>query len=179
MVVSPWYLYPFLPGYLNFNTVVITNYQSPWLWNRGVTYVYDDRGWDNRWDWNNTSRRNVDLDNSLEDLRDGFERYDRRALGGLVPRNGQVAIMRDGRYDYSMNADDFYDLFNDLASNAETNSYRVEQVRTYRDSARVVMVHDYNDPWGRRQRVYHSMLLQREGRGMVIREFETNDRRAW
>ena len=81
MVVSPWYLYPFLPGYLNFNTVVITNYQSPWLWNRGVTYVYDDRGWDNRWDWNNTSRRNVDLDNSLEDLRDGFERYDRRALG--------------------------------------------------------------------------------------------------
>lgn len=179
VVVSPWYLYPFLPGYLNFNTVVITNYQSPWLWNRGVTYVYDDRGWDNRWDWNNTSRRNVDLDNSLEDLRDGFERYDRRALGGLVPRNGQVAIMRDGRYDYSMDANDFFDLINDLSSNAETNSYRVDQIRTYRDSARVVMIHDYTDPWGRRQQVYHSMLLQREGRGqMIIREFETNDRRA-
>ncbi|MEI7577002.1 MAG: hypothetical protein WCK51_08920 [Armatimonadota bacterium] len=180
VVVSPWYLYPFLPGYLNCNTVVVTTYRSPWLWNTGVAYVYDDRGWDNRWDWNNNSRRNIDVDNSLEDLRDGFERYDRRSLGRLVPRNGQVAIMRDGRYDYSMNSDDFYDLINDLASNAETNSYRVDQVRTYRDSARVVMIHDYNDPWGRRQQVYHSMLLQREGRGqMVIREFETNDRRAW
>lgn len=179
VVISPWYLYPFLPGYLNCNTVVVSSYRSPWIWNTGAVYVYDDRGWDNRWGWND-SRRNVDLDNSLEDLRDGFERYDRRSLGRLVPRNGQVAIMRDGRYDYSMNADDFYDLINDLSSNAETNSYRVEQVRTYRDSARVVMLHDYNDPWGRRQRVYHSMLLQRESRGqMVIREFETNDRRAW
>lgn len=179
VVVSPWYLYPFLPGYLNCNTVVVTTYRSPWLWNTGVVYAFDDRGWDNRWDWSSNNRRNIDVDNALEDLRDGFERYDRRALGGLVPRNGQIAIMRNNRYDYSMNADDFYDLINDLSSNAETNSYRVEQVRTYRDSARVVMVHDYNDPWGRRQRVYHSMLLQREGRGMVIREFETNDRRAW
>ncbi len=181
VVISPWYLYPFLPGYLDCSTVVVTNYRSPWGWNRGVVYVYDNHGWDNRWDWNGSrSNRNIDLDNSLEDMQDAFVRYDRRALSRLIPDRGQIAILRDGQYDYSMDANDFYDLINDLAGNAQQSRYTIDQVRTYRDSARIGAIHEYVDPWGRRQQVYHSFLLERERRGqMVIREFGTSDRRSW
>jgi hypothetical protein len=178
-VISPWYHYAFLPGYLNFNTVVVGNWVSPWGWNSGITYVWDtgpNWGWGGN-NWNN--RRDPEVDDAIADIRNMFERYDRRALDRLVPRDGQVAILRDGRYDYSLNAPDFYDLLNDLASNAETRRYRIDEVRTARDSMRLIATHEFTDPWGNRQRVFHHFFLQFERGGMVIREFSSSDRRNW
>jgi hypothetical protein len=180
VVVSPWYWYPFLPGYLNCNRVVVSNWVSPWAWNTGVVYVWNDGG---NWGWNNTQNRwnryDRDVEEAIEDVRDTFERFDRQALDRLVPRDGQVAIMRDGRYDYSIGSGDFYDLVNDLAGNAETRRYRIDEIRTGRNSMRVSATHEYLDPWGNRQRVFHLYYLERERGGYVIREFGTSDRRYW
>jgi hypothetical protein len=137
----------------------------------GYVYVYDNTGY--------RTNRNQSLDNAIDDLQDGFERRDYRALQNLVPNNGQIAIFRDGRYDYSIDSRDFEDLLNDLTSNADTNRYRILESRINRDTARISAVHEYTDQWGDRQRVYHSIYLENERGNMVIREFGTSNYRVW
>ena len=134
-------------------------------------YVYGNH------DYNNASNR--ELDYAMDDLQDGFEKKDFRALERLVPDGGQIAIMRDGRYDYSIDTRDFDDLLHDLSSNADTTRYRILESRVNRDTARISAEHDYVDQWGNRQRVYHSIYLERERGNMVIREFGTSNYRVW
>lgn len=174
IVISPWYSYSFLPGYLNCNHVYVNNYRGYWGWNTGVVYVYD--GYSNGYDRFN---RNRELDYTINDLEKGFENRDFRALDRLVPDRGQIAIYRDGRYDYSIDTRDFSDLLNDLSSNADTTNYRILESRINRDSARISAVHEYIDQWGSRQRVYHSIYLENERGDYVIREFGTSNSRVW
>ena len=174
IVISPWYSYTFLPGYLNCEHIYVTNYRGYWGWNTGFTYtsVNDNYGY-------NRSSQNRELDYTIEDLQDGFENRDFRALDRLVPDRGQIAIYRDGRYDYSIDTRDFSDLLNDLSSNANTNRYRILETRINRNSARISGLHEYTDQWGNRQRVYHSIYLENEHGDYVIREFGTSNSRVW
>ena len=176
IVISPWYSYSFLPGYLNCEHVYVHNYRGYWDWNVGVVYSNDYNRYDN---YDSRYSRNRELDYSIEDLRDGFERRDFRALDRVVPEYGQIAIYRDGRYDYSIDTKDFADLLNDLSSNADTNRYRVLETRLNRGTARISALHEYTDQWGNRQRVYHSIYLENENGKMVIREFGTSNSRNW
>jgi hypothetical protein len=148
----------------------VSNYRGYWGWNTGVVYVYDNY---------NNYNRNRELDYTIDDLKDGFEKQDFRALERLVPDRGRIAIYRDGRYDYSIDSRDFDDLLNDLSSNANTNRYRILESRVNRDSARISAVHEYTDQWGNRQRVYHSIYLEMERGNYVIREFGTSNYRVW
>jgi hypothetical protein len=97
----------------------------------------------------------------------------------LVPNYGQIAIYRDGRYDYSIDSKDFADLLDDLSSNANTNRYRILETKVNRGTARISAEHDYTDQWGNRQRVFHSIYLENEDGKMVIREFGTSNYRVW
>ena len=171
VVYSPWYSYTFLPGYITCSHVYVSNYRGYWGWNAGFVYVYDSRDYG--------YNRNREVDYAIEDLQDGFEKRDFRALERLVPDSGQIAIFRDGRYDYSIEARDFDDLIHDLSSNANTNRYRILETRTNRDSVRISAEHEYTDQWGNRQRVYHSIYLEMDRGHMVIREFGTSDYRQW
>ena len=174
VVISPWYSYSFLPGYLSCDHVYVTNYRGFWGWSTGIVYVYDNYDRDYvRYD------RNRELDYAIEDMRDGFERRDFRALNRLVPNYGRIAIYRDGRYDYSIESRDFSDLLNDLSTNADTDRYRILETRTNRGTARISAEHDYIDQWGNRQRVFHSIYLEMEDGRMVIREFGTSNSRVW
>ena len=175
IVISPWYSYSFLPGYLNCDHVYVTNYRGYWGWNTGVVYINDsyNYGYGDRYG------SNRELNYSIEDLQNGFERRDFRSLERLVPNYGQIAIYRDGRYDYSIDSRDFSDLLNDLSTNADTDRYRILETRTNRGTARISAVHEYIDQWGNRQRVYHSIYLESEDGRMVIREFGTSNSRVW
>lgn len=178
-VVSPFYSYAFVPGYIGYNSVTVINtYQSPWYWQNGVVYNWD-QGYRNGTYFNNDRREDRAARDAVDDLRDGFERGEPRTLSRLVGRSGQVAILRDGRYDYSVNVDEFDDLLRDLATNSRTQSYRVIDSRVYRDSIRLVAQHDYIDPWGQGQTVYHHILLSPERGDYVIREFGTSPSRYW
>ncbi len=188
-VSSPFYGYAFVPGYLSTTRVVYVNgYQSPWIWNDGNVFNWNSgyNGYDNGYNDGRRDERRRDDDarsvaarNAVADLRDAFEDGDPRLLSRLMARRGQVAILRDGRYDYSVNVADFDDLVRDLVSNSRTRSYRVEETRSYDGSIRVVARHDYQDPWGERQTMYHHILLEPERGGYVIREFGTSPSRFW
>ncbi|HVL37892.1 MAG TPA: hypothetical protein VM328_00750 [Fimbriimonadaceae bacterium] len=176
-VVSPWYYYPHLPGYIVIGRIqpiqfAIWSWQgTPYQWRRTTTHYYG--GYDNLY-WN----RN-DLDYALDDLVQAFERQDVRTLGRLVPRQGRVNIALEGNYGYSLHVDDFYDMLADVALSSRTNRYWIEDVRTWRDSANVLARHEYVDPWGRRTSLYHMFRLEAERGGYVIRDFGTSTYRRW
>jgi hypothetical protein len=176
-VVSPWYFYPHLPGYLMRSGVVIVAVPD-------VLFVTGPGGcyWVSApvYNWSppttdQTGRDESDLDYALDDLRTAFLRNDRRAIGRLVPRDGRVGIYVDEKYSYSMSADDFYDLMLDNVTTTKTDAYDIVDVRTWHDDeARVVARHEFTDTWGRRQVVYHTYRLVAQRGGYFIVDFGTS-----
>jgi hypothetical protein len=172
-VCSPWYYYPTLPPYLRGNRVMLVNVFPSYGWT-GVNYRWTPPDRYDRWG------QYSDLDHAVGDIVTAFERNDRRAAGRLIPRGGTVNIYMSGRYEYSLRPDDFYDLFMDAIDNTRTLRYRVTNVQTGRDSARVTARHDYQDPWGRNATVWHHYFLEMERNNIVIREFGTSQSdRVW
>lgn len=171
---SPWYYYPQLPPYfLASRCYVVPNYYwSPFI---GVSYTWYPPSNSNT--YYNNGRRLSDFDYAIDDIVNSFENDDRRAVSRLVPRSGRVAILIDGKYAYSMNADDFYDTLLDATQNSKTTDYKILDVQTNRDGAAVWARHDFEDPWGRRESVYHYFRLEQDGRDWVIREFGTSENR--
>ncbi len=175
--VSPWYYYPHLPGYIRVGRVVILQpviaiysvndrYYYPWrdapiyVWSRPV--------------WVSDRYRAGDVDWALDDIVSMFERRDRRALERLVPRFGRVGVWIDEDYAYSLGPDDFYDLLLDNAFGTRTRRYDILEVRRWRDQVRVLARHDYEDPWGRIDSVYHTYRLEWQSGRYVIVDFGTS-----
>jgi hypothetical protein len=161
-VMSPWYYYPHLPGYILVNRITIINIH-PWSFN-GRYY-----NWQRPYGggWGNYS----DLDYAIDDIVRTFEQRDRRALSRLIPYRSRVNIAVDGQYSYSLNSDDFYDMMLDAMWDTRTYRYNIIDVKTWRDEAQVVAEHQYTDPWGRRSTVYHTYVLVQSRDGWVIRDF--------
>lgn len=168
-VVSPWYWYPHLPGYLSLSRVVYVQvpvivFGSSYDWNP------PSRG------WNNT--RYTELDYTVDDLVRGFERADMRLIGRLAPREGRVHYYFDGQYEYSLHAEDFYDMMSDLVEGTQTLNYRVLDVRRNRGDAVVFAEHVFLDSWGARRSNYHMIRLEERDRGRYeIAEFGTSANR--
>lgn len=184
-VFSPWYGYTFLPPYLNNNAIiVVSNWNPGWNWGMGTAFVWNTfdpwrNNWNNRDDRWDDRREGRQQDEAIAFLVDAFEQGDRRSVARVVPRGGRVAILRDGRYEYSVQADDFYDLLLDNVLNAKTRSYEVVDAQYRGRSVRIVMRHRFVDPWGAEQTVFHSALLEPERGAYVIREFGTSLRGVW
>ncbi|MCO5297183.1 MAG: hypothetical protein M9921_10030 [Fimbriimonadaceae bacterium] len=174
-VISPWYYYPQLPGYLSYNRIMVINTRpcvfigNVYNWSRPARYG-DNYGY-------GYGSTRSDLDYALDDLVSAFERSDRRAIGRLVPYRGRIDIALEGQFAYSLNADDFYDMYLDLVLSTRTLSYDILDVRTYRDEVTVLARHDYVDPWGRNDRVYHYYRLRRDRNAYFISEFGTSQNR--
>ncbi len=169
-VCSPFYYYAQLPAYFNYNRCYFpTNYV--WSPFSGVRYRWNQPSRDY---WN---RDYNELDYVVEDIVNVFMDSDRRAIGRLIPRNGQVGIIMEGQFAYALRSDDFYDTLVDASENTRTVDYRILDVQYRRDAASVYARHDYEDPWGRRVSVYHYFKVETEGRNWVIREFGTSNSR--
>lgn len=158
-VFSPWYWYPHLPGY-----IVITRIS----WSGSRFYF----GWGESYDWGRRyDRSDQDLQDAIEDIERAWKRRDRRSIERLVPARGRVVIDLDRSYAYTVDADDFYDMLRDAVETTRTLDYRIVDVRYERRSARVVAVHEYQDPWGRVERATHAYILELGRRGYEIAEF--------
>jgi len=168
---SPWYYYPCLPAYVAAPRVIIVD-------------SYPSTNWSgNDYDWqpaeSNAAKTSSDLDYSIDDIVDAFQKDDHKAIDRLVPQSGNVNIYVDGKYSYSLAAGDFYDTYVDGIESTKTDHYEVMDVKANADgTARVTAKHIYTDPWGKRTFVYHSYFLVHEGTEYVIREFGTSNYRA-
>ena len=163
VVASPWYRYSYLPPYIDHTRVIVLDdYPSRWAWDGWRDY--DVRG----------DRTNRAIQDSLDDLRDAFEEGSTRIADRLVPESGDVAIYNDGKYDYSLNPDDFQKMFLDGVEQSKTHRYEILEVRTRGDEVRIRARHEYTDSWDTVQSVVHMITLRRDrGGDYVIREFGT------
>ena len=166
-VASPWYRYSYLPPYLdNSRVIVVNNYQSSY--NDGDNWRdYDYRS-------NDRDRRDDELNSALDDIRDAFERNSDRYAERLLPESGQVAIFNDGKYDYSLGAADFQDMFLDGIEQSKTVKYEIIDSRFKGDEVHLRTRHEYRDSWDATQTVFHTYTLRRENGRYVIREFGTD-----
>jgi hypothetical protein len=189
-VISPWYYYPHLPGYVRRNRIFFVLTPSVlyiggtgFYWSGAPIYhwndsesIYNSSGLYGNYDNYGRSAATADLDYALEDLVTAFKRNNRRAIGRLVPMEGRVGIYVDERYDYSLEAEDFYDLMIDNVSSTDTRDYEILEVRTWRgEEARVLARHEYRDPWGGIRVVFHTYRMVRQRGGYVITDFGTSD----
>ena len=167
---SPWYYYPCLPAYIAAPRVVIVDSYPSTNWS----------GDDYEWQQPSAQNSNPMLDDSIQDLVTAFESQDHKIIDRVTPHSGNVNIYADGKYSYSLNANDFYDTYVDGIESTKTDRYQVIEVKASKDgsTARVTAKHVYNDPWGNRTYVYHSYFLVKEGEQYVIREFGTSDYRT-
>jgi len=164
---SPWYYYPCLPAYIAAPQVIIVEQSPNTNW----------QGEDHEWTPGTPDSTNPVLDDSIQDLVQAFEADDHKAIDRVTPHSGNVAIYADGKYSYSLKANDFYDTYLDGIESTKTDRYEVLDVKASKDgtSARVTTKHVYNDPWGNRTYIYHSYFMVKEGDEYVIREFGTSD----
>ncbi len=177
-VISPWYYYPQLPGYLSGMRISFGHPRiTIFSWTRYTPF--QNYGSDVRYYYNQSDRGDRDLDYAVRDLQDSFERFDRRAIGQMVPRNGRVSVYLDQRYAYDLGADDFYDMLIDAVTSNDTRRYEILAVERSGDRARVQARHLYLDPSGREASVYHTYELERDRSGFVIRAFGIGNRQAW
>ncbi|MCW5941195.1 MAG: hypothetical protein KIS66_03125 [Fimbriimonadaceae bacterium] len=167
-VIGPWYCYPHLPAYLVVSRVMyievpVISYGYPYRWNRV------DTGWG--------ADRYSELDYSVDDLVRGFERRDMNLVARLVPNDGRINYYFDGRYEYSIRADDFYGLLSDLVEGTLTQEYRVLDVRRDGRFATIFAEHVYQDTWGARRSSYHMFRLEDVRGRYEIRDFGTSNNR--
>lgn len=162
VVASPWYRYSYLPPYLDrTHVVIVDDYPARWEWDGWRRYDAEDR-------------RDPAVQDSLDDLRDAFERGSDPIAERLVPERGDVAIYNDGKYDYSLNPDDFEKMLLDGIEQSQTVRYEILEARTRGDEVRVRARHTFEDSWGKQQSAVHTITLRRENGGdYVIREFGT------
>lgn len=174
---SPYYWYIFLPGYIWCDRVIII---SPriiiWLgpdifWNYCGSYGYYYGSYGYTYNRGGYS----DLDRALSDIVDAFRYEDANLLAPFLPSNGRIDIYIDGRYSYSVNSDDYYDMTADLIYSVNTTNFEIVQVRRARTGEyRAVARHDFLDPNGRPQTVWMTFTLERERYGFVIVEAGTS-----
>ncbi|RYG37822.1 hypothetical protein EON81_05490 [bacterium] len=164
VVASPWYGYSFLPPYLDGSRVTYADDRPAWGWDQWDRYdLQGDR-----------DREDSAVRDALDDLRDAFETSSGRIADRLVPERGDVAIFNEGRYDYSLNPDDFQQMFSDGVEDAETIDYRILEVRRRGDEVRIRAQHTFTDSWGKEDSAIHLITLRRDDGGdYVIREFGT------
>jgi hypothetical protein len=185
--ISPWYFYPNLPGYITIKRIsFFDNGGFGWSNANGWDRWNDWSRWDNNNGWGNNNNNNngwgndrwrdrddQDAYEAIDDLRRAFDRQDRRSLGNLIPRNGRVNIYHNGRYSYSLDSDDYYDLMLDAIYSTRTIRYEIEDVRRSRGQIRVSARHWYQTPWGTRTSVCHMFRLEEDRNGYVITDFGT------
>lgn len=171
--ISPWYYYPNLPGYLDITRCRFGGFGLQITW----TNSYD---W-SRWDRYDRYGSNYELGRAIDDIRRAFERNDYRALGSLIPGRSEVYVKLNDGYGYYLRGDDFYDLMVDNISATDTVRYTIlESKWGSRGEACVWASHEFYDPWGRRQCVYHRYTLTGDRYGFSIAEFEVSpDRFRW
>lgn len=170
-VLSPWYNYSFLPGYVNTARISFDNH-----WNLRV-----DLNLNYRWQARTRYDRRSDsyqLDEAVAAIDRAFDRDDPRIIGDLIPRRDRVTIRSRWERPYTIGSDDFYDMIADLIQNSRTRNYHIRNVQYDRGwtTVRVTAEHVYTDAWRNQRTAWHSYTLEADRRGYYqIVEFAIND----
>ena len=172
--ISPWYYYPMLPPYVAYDRCRFDHYPGWGVW-AGYPYNWSRPAYYGNYDYWGSGHGSA-IDYAVDDIVNAFEHQDKRSAGRLISNQDDVAIYVDGKYSYTINAKDFYDMFLDATQNTKTKHYEILSVETGKndtggDCVRVTARHDYEDPWGAVTSVEHFYELRYDGPSLVISKF--------
>jgi len=156
-VISPFYLYYTLPPYLSCQEVTFLAPSK-----REMTQISPE----------------IDLTSLAQvtnDLSRAFREGEVDRIEHLLPQKGTVDIYVGGQYRYTLAADDFGKTFRDAIARVATHDYTILDVASGVHGVVLTTRHDFVDPWGRSQAVYHTFRLVKEAKNVVIREFGTSE----
>lgn len=159
-VVSPWYYYPTLPGYIA-ATSVIENPNVVCDWTAGSSYDYADG-------------QNSMLNLAVEDITAMFQNQSLAALDAMIPPSGRVNVFNNDQYMYTLNDSDFRAMMQDNLQNTQTMNFTITGVNVYGGTATVDATHTFSDPEGGTSTVYQQYKLQLQNGHYVIVDFSTH-----
>jgi hypothetical protein len=181
--LSPFYDYPCLPGYVAYDGIsIVAGLPGVFI---GVNYVWHpyhhlygyssyNSGYQAGYEAGvRDGDRNPQLDRAIDTIVNAFQHKDFHAVDLMIGRGSKINIYEEGKYAYSMEADNFYDLMRDTIQNVDTVAYEVINVRRNRDEGFIVTRHTFNNPDGSRDAIYQSFRLHLGGTPTIF-EFGTS-----
>lgn len=106
-------------------------------------------------------QREPGIGSAVDELREAFGHGNIDALVALTDPNVQIAVFLQGKYEYTLDANDFVDLTRDGLQGIDTISFDI--TRVHERSAGIYVVsgeHVYRDRNGQRRKVYVSYVLE-------------------
>lgn len=138
---------------------------------RGYGPIRPDENYLNR---NDILDREPGLANAIDELRECFRGGNIDALVALTDPKIRIAIFLKGKYDYSLDANDFVDLTRDALQSTETISF--DLTRIHERAAGVYVVsgkHVYKDHNGNSRTVYVSYVVEDIGSEWTLTQVGT------
>jgi hypothetical protein len=135
-------------------------------------YYLDRRRDDERWKDDRELRR------AVYDLEDAFQDDDITLLSELTDPSVKIAIFARGRYEYSLETNDYLDMTRDFMRTAHTSDFVVSRVRPKtRGVYQVFARHSYRSQDGQTRTVYLCVVLERiSGRWTITQVDSSPDR---
>lgn len=119
-------------------------------------------------------RREPGLERAVEDLHAAFRYGNIELLVPLTDPNIRIAIFQRGKYEYSLNANDYLDMTRDAMQAIDTIQFDLYRIRRRAEDVYVVSgKHVYRNPEGERRTVYVSFVLERLSGRWVITQVGT------
>ena len=178
---SPFYYYPNVPGYIasirvitgNFAFVILAQDRYNYSYHRGNYGGYGGYG-------GGYSRNDSDLiDYQIDNLVDAFQNGRISYMERMIPRDGTITVELEDQPSYRMYSNDFFDMLADIVEGTDTVSYRITDVRYGRGQYVVYAEHTYRDPWGRIERKFHTIVMERDREGYEIAYFRVDRDRSY
>lgn len=130
------------------------------------------RSADTRW------RDDRELKRAVYDIEDAFTNSDIELLAPLTDAKTKIAIFSKGKYEYSLEPNDYLDMTRDFMRSTDTVSFAAYRVH-FRTSGvyQVFAKHSYKDKDGKTRTVYLCMVLQKIDGRWTLTQIDTSPER--
>jgi hypothetical protein len=172
---SPYGFYSGMPVWVQPSTVIYAPPAAVYIENRVYDDPYDrsrralDDYYLNRRDGDNRPRRQrpedrytAELDRAVEDLREAFRTNNIQPLVKLTDPAVRISVVKEGKYQYTLSADEYLDITRDMLRTTDTIDFEVYDVERKADTVAVVTIrHTYTTGDNRDRTVYTCFALER------------------
>jgi hypothetical protein len=115
------------------------------------------------------------VDQTVREIEEAFRYNDIERLVYVTDPRTRIAVFRKGRYDYSLDANDYLDITRDFMRTIDTLEFDVYRVRRASSGVYVASAkHVYRDSNNRRRTVYLSIALERPYNRWIISQVDTS-----
>lgn len=165
---SVYFNYGYYP-YVNRARIRIAPYITADCFSKNIAVSNDD--------YYLANRNKSEIGIALSDIRMSWLDGRSNLIDNHVRNDQMIAVILDGKYDYSIEADDYIQMTYDAIDVTQTIKFTWERVRQRTDGAYTAFgKHTYRDSYGNEQTVYVSYTLKNIGSEYIIVEVGSSKR---